>query len=131
VSFFEFKIKESHIDEIEDEFFAVVRKVGNIFQPLQGLFNHLHFSLAEQIINRYFQGIGNFRVYGSKGRTYATCLILDKEMSRQVTLQMFFKGIFFFQLEKRKSAILEVQKFFEYTFSRTPQKKGFGIKRVW
>ena len=36
MSLFYFKITESHIDEIEDKFFAVVRKVGNIFQPLQG-----------------------------------------------------------------------------------------------
>ena len=131
MSFFEFKIKESHIDEIEDEFFAVVRKVGNIFQPLQGLFNDLHFNFAEQIINRYFQGIGNFRVYGSKGWTYATCLILDKEMSRQVTLQMFFKGIFSFNWKKENQLSWSIGSSLNIHLSELPKKKSFGIKRGW
>jgi hypothetical protein len=33
---------------------------------------------------------------------------------------------FFLSIEKRKSIILEAQKFFEYTFSPTPQKRGSG-----
>jgi len=49
MSLFYFKITEIHIDEIEDESFALIGKVGNIFQPLQGLFIHLHFSFAVSI----------------------------------------------------------------------------------
>ena len=33
---------------------------------------------------------------------------------------------FFLSIEKRKSTILESQKFFEYTFSQTPAKRGSG-----
>lgn len=59
--FFDFKIPECHIEEVEDKFSILLRELGYIFQAFKRLFIQFHFSFTDEVIDRHFECIGYFR----------------------------------------------------------------------